>query len=508
MKQNLLEIAETHYKNADYETALSFLNAFLKEHKKDEKALVLTANSYDFLGQKKQAIKYYLQALKCFPTSKAVLGNLAIIYYELKDFELSEKFAQKLCELDSKNHSANVVLGNIYYQKREYQKALEFYLLSYDEKKYVSCINLANTYVELKNFLEAEKYALKAQELSAQKAMSFSVLGNIYKELGKDDEAILNLKKAIELDPSDAWSCNYLSQIFQNQEAYQNAIDYAYQAILRSPKTDNSHHINLGYLLYEVFEFEPKLCQKTTHRWLSDFSQNEVVTYMANALLKNENQTRANDEYLKNIFDVFAEDFETVLANLDYKAPEYVAEALEKIYEKNPKQNLTILDAGCGTGLCAIFLKKYAKKSGLHGVDISSKMLDVAARKKLYDKLFSQELVVFLKQHKKTYDLIVSSDVFTYFGALEALFEMLFFGLKKEGKLVFTISKNRVNEDKYFLHSSGRFLHHKDYVMETLEKSGFRIETFSEHILRKEGSEKVEGYLVSAVKNLSLPKRF
>jgi predicted TPR repeat methyltransferase len=89
---------------------------------------------------------------------------------------------------------------------------------------------------------------------------------------------------------------------------------------------------------------------------------------------------RAPDAYVQEIFDDLADSFDSHLVdNLDYRAPGLVVEALSKLL---PEQNadLDILDAGCGTGLCGLLLRPYARN--LVGVDLSSKMLKKAARLK------------------------------------------------------------------------------------------------------------------------------
>ncbi|MFV0626487.1 MAG: tetratricopeptide repeat protein [Alphaproteobacteria bacterium] len=502
MTEDMMKIAEDYYKNADYENALKCLLEIIKISKNNEKALVLAANSYDYCNDKKKAVSFYQKAIKVNPDSLVAHVNLSIIYYELKEYDMAEKYAQKVLKKDSKNNSALIILGNIFYGQRQYEKALDLYLYlsSYQKNNYISSINLANTYMELKKYHEAVKYAMEAQEIAPQKAVPYSVLGNAYRELEKDAEAILALEKAVEINPDDAWNYNYLSQIYQKLEKYNEALGFGYQAVLKNEELNNSHHINFGYLLYEISEKDMVSVQRFAQEWLDTFPQSEVVKYMANAILKEEKMHRANDEYLKNIFDVFAEDFETVLSSLNYKAPEYIAEELERFYGESPSKKMTILDAGCGTGLCGLFLKKYAKIFGLHGVDISQKMLDVAKRKKIYNRLFCQELVAFLKTKNNAYDLIVSSDVFTYFGELEELFYGLRNSLKKEGKLIFTISKNRINEDSFLLHTSGRFLHDQKYIKSVLKETGFEIDKFIEKVLRNEGDEEVSGYLISVKK--------
>ena len=75
--------------------------------------------------------------------------------------------------------------------------------------------------------------------------------------------------------------------------------------------------------------------------------------------------------------------------------------------------------------------EKYSAWRGLDGVDISQGMLEEARKKKLYHKLYRQELCEFLLARKNKYDLITAADVLTYFGNLEKVMAGLAFALKK-----------------------------------------------------------------------------
>ena len=83
--------------------------------------------------------------------------------------------------------------------------------------------------------------------------------------------------------------------------------------------------------------------------------------------------------------------------------------------------DLDVLDAGCGTGLCGPLLAPYARR--LVGVDLSERMLDQARARDVYDELVKGELTEYLAASAGTFDAIVSADTLVYFGPLEAVAE-------------------------------------------------------------------------------------
>ena len=72
--------------------------------------------------------------------------------------------------------------------------------------------------------------------------------------------------------------------------------------------------------------------------------------------------------------------------------------------------------------------------------------------------------------------------------------------LKKNGRIIFTVSENNENKNDYFLHPSGRYLHHKNYVKKILKQNNLKEEFIKRERLRNEGDSQVWGYMVSAVK--------
>lgn len=498
---DLEKTAKTYYRNQEYDKAIQAYLVLISKYSKRDDFLISCANCYDLIGEKTTAIKFYKKALKLNKNSIIAMSNLATAFYENNQLEEAKLYSLKAVALDSLNVASWIILGNIDYRSGNFEAALKDYLTAKSIKPdyYIAEINIANTYFDMKKYLEAISFAKKALHLDSKSVLAYSLMGNSYYELELYDDALEALEKALQLDSNDPWLYNSLSQVLQKKTHWENAIKAAMLAIEKSSDKD-SQHINLGYLLYEyAMEKKDSFVLKYADSWLEKYPSNQIVQHMANAI-KNTKLNRANDEYVKNIFDIFADDFESVLASLEYRAPELIHGFLKEFYCSDSNSKLRILDAGCGTGLCGKFLKKYASRFGLSGVDLSEKMLNLAESKKLYNKLYNCELISFLGKQKKAYDLIVASDVFTYIGALEILFANLYDSLKKKSRVIFTVSENTINDESYILHASGRFLHSQNYVLETLKTQGFEVEKFTHEKLRNEGDREVWGFVISAIK--------
>ena len=97
------------------------------------------------------------------------------------------------------------------------------------------------------------------------------------------------------------------------------------------------------------------------------------------------------------------------MVDLNYVAPKEAVSLLKK-YALNRESK--ILDAGCGTGLVGIELKKCGY-SNMEGVDFSQDMLDLIP-KGIYKKIEKVDLNKPLKFETNKYDVIMCVGTFTY----------------------------------------------------------------------------------------------
>ena len=429
--------------------------------------------------------------------SKNILRQ-ATDFYNQEDYDSALSLTEQVLSREPSNTDALLIKGNIFYQKKRLQDSLQIYLqvLSQDPQNKIALLNAANSYLDIKDYSNAYAYAARFLSEDNGNKTALSILGNAAIELEKYDEAKVAFLHILQIDSQDVWAYNSLSRLYQQTQDYDRAFAYGWKAVELS-HGDKNQHINFGYLLYEIDSPEK---QKYARLWLEKYGADSVVNHMGNAILHNNKITRAEPEYVREIFDAFAEDFESVLASLDYRVPELMTEEIAQIYDTSKQDSLRILDAGCGTGLCGKALKKYALKGELFGVDISAQMLEQAHKKNCYDKLICSDLLAYFADTKDKFDLIVSADVMTYFGDLKKLFQGYQKILFQAGRILFSVSANHINDDDFYFHESGRYLHHQNYIKKLLSDNEFELEKISEKILRFEGDNEVMGYIVCAIK--------
>jgi predicted TPR repeat methyltransferase len=209
---------------------------------------------------------------------------------------------------------------------------------------------------------------------------------------------------------------------------------------------------------------------------------------------------RASDEYVRDLFDQAAEKFDSKLEQLTYRAPALVAKALVD-HVKTPLDS--VLDAGCGTGLCGPLLREHCRQ--LSGVDLSAKMIEHARARACYDELRIAELSAFMESRPGAFEAVISADTLVYFGALEEPLRSVHETLRDSGWLIFTVEAlvgsqlQTANEiESHRLEFHGRYSHSERYIRSALAEAGFTLEALTQETLRQELDRDVPGYLVVA----------
>ena len=125
----------------------------------------------------------------------------------------------------------------------------------------------------------------------------------------------------------------------------------------------------------------------------------------------------------------------------NYTGPKETVEIFNK-YEQ--KKNINIFDAGCGTGLVGIELKKFGF-TNIDGADLSQKLLDLVPQN-IYKKLERIDLNKPLKKESNIYDGIMCVGTFTFGHVKPFALDEFVRIVKNRGYICFTINEGIYKE--------------------------------------------------------------
>ncbi|MGA2654715.1 MAG: methyltransferase domain-containing protein [Gammaproteobacteria bacterium] len=119
-------------------------------------------------------------------------------------------------------------------------------------------------------------------------------------------------------------------------------------------------------------------------------------------------------------------------------------------------------------------------------------MLTQAEKKLIYHELIESDILEYLKNTDKQFDLIIASDVLNYFGDLEKIFTACKNVLTQKGLLLFSIELTE--QQDYLLHNNARFAHNDDYIKKIMQ-AHFEQLAEKTNILRFQEKSPVNGKL-------------
>ena len=357
-------------------------------------------------------------------------------------------------------------------------------------------INLGNVQKELGHAVDAEHTFRAVLAARPDFASAHNNLGVVLKAQERYAEAADAYRACLLLAPEFADCWVNLGNALRSLGDVQEAMSAYHRAILLAPRSLDAYR-NLGQALLSSERHAEAL--DVYRQWQLQDPNDSALEHMIAALSGAHAPERANDHYVQHTFDRFAGTFEQVLTGLNYRAPAVCGELVGSVLGA-PDASLTVLDAGCGTGLCAPVLLPYARV--LDGVDLSPKMLEHAALRACYRRLEEAELCAWLTAHPASYELIVSADTLCYFGALGEVAAAAAAALLPGGHLVFTLEEtaDAVTAPQFRLNPHGRYSHTEAYARQVLEQAGMTVLEVRREVLRTELEKPVAGLAIAARK--------
>ena len=356
--------------------------------------------------------------------------------------------------------------------------------------------NLGNVLQQQKRSEEALRFYERAIALKPDLADAHNNIGNVLQQQKRHDEAVALYQRAIALKPDLADAHFNLGKAYEALDRMSEALTAYRQALMLRPFHFESYR-RLGSALYGSHRIDE--AADVYRKWLSLEPDNPLAKHLLSACTGQAVASRASDDCVRNIFEAFADSFDEVLERLQYRAPALVGQAAAEVIGP-PASRLEILDAGCGTGLCGMHFKPFARR--LVGVDLSLEMLKRAALRRLYDELILGELTAFVGAVAAGWDLVISADTLVYFGDLAPVMAAARRGLRPGGHLVFTLERASDEEapQGFRINPHGRYSHTEAYVRRVLAAAQLEPRQVAPTHLRLELKQPVEGFVVVAAR--------
>lgn len=411
-------------------------------------------------------------------------------------FEQAEEIYTAVLTLQPDEPNALNFLGVMRHQQGRVDEALHYIARSIQQQpgEAGAWLNLGNVLLEAGNFREALDAMQRVVELKPESVGVYNNLGIVHMRLGERELAEQCFLAALERDPNPGFVHANLGNCYYLCGRYKESIDHS----LRSIGGDRSNGLARWVLTLALLEQgERHRAILNLQQWIADEPDNPRPRHHLTALGVGEVPQRASDDYVKDMFDRFAGSFDVKLERLGYRAPQLVCDALLALGPRLPKDG-SILDAGCGTGLCGPLLRPLGRR--LEGVDLSAPMVERARPRGCYDALHVDELTAFIERSPARWDIIASADTLVYFGDLGPVMAAVRGGLQPGGVLAASVEAAQEDAVDHLLQVNGRYAHSEAYLRSVAAQHGLQVASLEPQVLRKEFGADVQGWVFTMVR--------
>ena len=324
-----LEQATTYQEAGDSDKAIAEYLAALELDPENIEAHTNLGAIYVEQGLMENAISEFEEVLRLDPTQVEALGTLGAIYYDLEEYEKAIPLLEKTVELASDDQAttaqgildeankqqalnAHLEQASTYNANGDFDKAIAEYeaVIELDPDNAIYHLLLGKLYYDQERFDEAVVEYKKVAQLAAldpNLMITVPSAGDVYYEQGEYEKAIPEYLASLELSPDNIDDYMSLAFSYYKVEQYDNAVK-TYEEVLKLDPNHSLAHFVLGSIYYyklsenekalplleRYLELEPDTPYKAeVDGIIADISSKDIYTGKSGAsiVLKNDTLT-------------------------------------------------------------------------------------------------------------------------------------------------------------------------------------------------------------------------
>ena len=341
---------------------------------------------------------------------------------------------------------------------------------------------------EASRLTDAEHSFEAALALAPGRPSVLANLGAARVRLGKYEEALPVLQQATAAEPGNADAWGHLGTACAGTGRMEDALKAFDRALQINPDLTEGWS-RLGGVMRELGQLDEAAgCYE---RAIALGADDALHRYYLASVRGGSAPGAPPREYVETLFDTYADDFQGHLTGaLRYQAHEVLVRHLPAPAAGRWR---SVLDLGCGTGLCGPLVQPLADRTD--GVDVSARMLEQARATGAYTDLVHADLGPWLAQAQRQDDLVLAADVFIYVGALEPVFAGVARVLAPGGVFAFSVEELPGDEDLRLMPSL-RYAHSEAYVRRLAQAHGMQVRNTLRAPIREDQRRPIEGLYV------------
>ena len=311
--------------------------AALAEYQRAVKSDPRYAIAYNNMGRCLYLQEKFIAAQKAYAKALELNPNFGDAYYNqgvlmLKIGKLAEAHVslERALTLNPKNAAIHGQMAQIYLQKGEYPEAID-----YLQKRLIaqpdhidSWHYLGMAHFSLNQFEDAVHCFEKVLQLTHRHPECYEHLAIAYLKLDDKEKALTYFFRQLEIQPTANAYYN-IGVLLIEKGRHRDAIEYLRQAVALEP-LHLPAHLNLGVLYLKSQQQEDAL---THYQQAAAIKPDDPeIQHILMALTQNKVPDKAPAEYLKNLFDQYADYYDKHLTeSLRYRVPQQLHAAISQL---------------------------------------------------------------------------------------------------------------------------------------------------------------------------------